>query len=75
MEAIRQPASQEVRYNLAGYECLSGNLEEAKRLIAEEIAAKPAARERALKVDDLKAIYDYIRDLPPAQASVKTSNT
>jgi len=50
-----------VRYNLACYECLSGNVEEAKRLIAEEIAAKPAAREQALKDDDLKAIHEFIR--------------
>jgi tetratricopeptide (TPR) repeat protein len=50
-----------VRYHLACYECLIGNLEEAKRLIAEEIAAKPAAREQALKDDDLKAIYEFIR--------------
>jgi tetratricopeptide (TPR) repeat protein len=49
-----------VRYHLACYECLIGNVEEAKRLIAEEIAAKPAAREQALKDDDLKAIYDFI---------------
>lgn len=49
------------RYNLARYECLGGNTEEAKRLIAEEIAAKPEAREMALKDDDLKAIREFIR--------------
>ena len=57
-----------VRYNLACYECLTGNVEEAKRLIAEEIAAKPAAREQALKDDDLKAIHDHIREITPAQS-------
>ncbi len=53
-----------VRYSLACCECLSGNVEEAKRLIAEEIAADPAARELSLKDDDLKAIHDFIRLLP-----------
>ena len=60
---------EKLRYNLARYECLGSNLDEAKRLIAEEIAAKPAAREQALKDDDLKAIHGYIRDLAPAQIS------
>ena len=58
-----------LRYTLACNECLSGNLEEAKRLIADEIAAKPKAREQALKDDDLKAIHEFIRDLPPAQTA------
>ena len=49
---------------LACYECLSGNVEESKRLIAEEITAKPANREQALKDDDLKAIWDFIQNLP-----------
>jgi len=40
-------ALEEIRYNLACYECLSGNLEEAKRLIVQEIAAQPASREIA----------------------------
>jgi len=35
-----------------------------KRLIAEEIAAKPAAREQALQDDDLKGIHEFIRSLP-----------
>jgi tetratricopeptide (TPR) repeat protein len=57
-----------VRYNLGCYECLSGNVEETKRLIAEEVAARPAAREQALKDEDLKVIHDYIRDVGLAQA-------
>jgi hypothetical protein len=61
-----------VRYNLACYDCLSGNVEEAKRLTAEEIAAKPAAREQALKDDDLKAIRDFIRDLASAETASGT---
>ncbi len=33
-----------VRYNLACYECRSGNFAEARRLITEEIAANPARK-------------------------------
>jgi tetratricopeptide (TPR) repeat protein len=52
-----------VRYNLACYECLSGNHDEARRLIAEEVAARPGARQQALQDDDLKAIRDFIQTL------------
>jgi len=59
---VKSPATLTgVRYNLACYECLSLNLEEAKRLIAEEIAAKPSTRELALKNEDLKAIHEFIQ--------------
>jgi tetratricopeptide (TPR) repeat protein len=58
-----------VRYNLGCYECLNGNVEEAKRLVAEEIATRAAAREQALKDADLRAIHDFIRSLPvPSEA-------
>ena len=50
----------DIRYDLACYECLSGNVTEAARLIAEEIAATPGAREEALQDDDLKAIHGSI---------------
>ena len=62
-----------LNYNLVCHECLSGNVEEAKRLIAEEIAAKPAAREQALQDDDLKVIHDFIRDLGQGQKVAGTS--
>jgi hypothetical protein len=57
------------RAQLARYQCLKGNLDEAKRLITEEIAAKPAAREQALEDDDLKAIWGFIRNLPENAAN------
>jgi len=53
-----------VRHNLACYECLSGNLNEAQELIAKEIAANPEKRNIALQQTDLSAIHDYIRTLP-----------
>ena len=49
-----------VRYNLACYECLSGNQDEAKRLITEEIAADPEKKEQALADADFAAIHDFI---------------
>jgi hypothetical protein len=52
-----------VRYQLACYECLSGNIEEAMRLIAEEIAADSDMRELALWDDDLMPIREFIRTL------------
>ena len=52
-----------VRYNLACYECLSGNQDEAKRLITEEIAADPEKKEQALADADLTAIHDFIASL------------
>ena len=57
-----------LRYTLACYECLSENLEEAKRLMAAEMAAKPERRQKALEDDDLKAIHEFIRSLPEAGA-------
>ena len=52
-----------VRFNLAGHECLSGNLNAARRLIAEEIAADPEKKQQALEDDDLAAIRDFIQSL------------
>ena len=55
------PKEPTMRYNLACYECLSGNLDEAKRLIAEEIAANPEKKEQVLQDEDLKPIWDFIK--------------
>lgn len=52
-----------VRYNLACYECLSGNLDEAKRLITAEITANPETKARALADADLAALHDFIAAL------------
>ncbi len=45
-----------IRYNLACYECLSGNQEEARRLLRDEFVARPSRLEFALADDDLIAI-------------------
>jgi tetratricopeptide (TPR) repeat protein len=52
-----------VRYNLACYECLDGNLDEARKLIAEEIAADPEKKETALEDPDLSSIREFIETL------------
>lgn len=52
-----------VRFNLAGRECLSGNLDESKRLIADEIAADPEKQQQALEDDGFAAIRDFIQSL------------
>lgn len=50
-------------YNLACYECLAGNLEEAKRVIGEHLKKHPEKKENALKDEDFAAIRDWIRKL------------
>jgi hypothetical protein len=52
-----------LRYLLACYQCLSGNHEEAKRLVTEEIAVAPEKKEQALQDHDLKAIHGFIKAL------------
>ena len=61
--ALSATALASVRYNLACYECLSGNEAEACRLIAEEIVARPKLKEHALQDDDLKAIREFVGTL------------
>ena len=53
----------DVRFHLACYECLSGNLEEAKHLITEEIAADPEKKDYALHHPDLTALRNFIQSL------------
>jgi nephrocystin-3 len=52
-----------VRYNLACYECLSGNTEEANSLIAEHLKLYPEMKDQALADEDFAAIKDYIASL------------
>ncbi|MEI7820431.1 MAG: tetratricopeptide repeat protein [Verrucomicrobiota bacterium] len=53
-----------VRYNLACFECLEGNIQEAKRLISEHLRAHPEMRHRAVEDGELAAIRDYIKSIP-----------
>jgi Flp pilus assembly protein TadD len=53
-----------LRYNLACYECLSGNTERAKELASEEITQSSdpeTCRQEMLQDDDLSAIHGSIR--------------
>ena len=51
-------------YNLACYECLEGNVDEAKRLIAAHINKHPEKKEQALADEDFASIRDFIKSLP-----------
>ena len=50
-------------YNLACYECLDGNHDEAKALIADHIKKHPDNKQQALSDKDLESIHDHIRGL------------
>ena len=52
-----------VAYNLACYECLEGNHEEAKNLLSEHLALHPDLKAQALADEDFAAIRDWIEDL------------
>jgi tetratricopeptide (TPR) repeat protein len=56
-------AEDTLAYNLACYECLEGNADEAKRLIGEHLRKHPEKKENALKDEDFAAIRDWIRKL------------
>ena len=51
-------------YNLACYECLSGNEAAAKDLLAEIIKNHPEKKEQALADEDFASIRDFIETLP-----------
>lgn len=52
-----------VAYNLACYECLEGNHEEARRLLGEYLANHPESKSKALADEGLAAIRDWIAGL------------
>ena len=52
-----------VAYNLACYECLEGNIDEAKRLIAEHLEKHPDKKDQALADADFTAIHEWIAEL------------
>ena len=56
-------AEDTLAYNLACYECLEGDTEEAKRLIGEHLKKHPEKKENALKDEDFAAIRDCIEKL------------
>ena len=52
-----------LRYNIACYECLTGNSREAKKLIAKHLNNHPEQRNQALADPDFTTIRDYIETL------------
>jgi tetratricopeptide (TPR) repeat protein len=61
--SLSSAARDAVAYNLACYECLEGNHEEAKRLIAKHLTIQPEQKLQALADDDFAAIRDFIQTL------------
>ncbi len=61
--AISPQAEDSVRYNLACYECLDGNIDEAKRLIASHLKIHLDEKKGALEDADLALIRDFIQAL------------
>jgi tetratricopeptide (TPR) repeat protein len=61
--ALSDDARDAVAYNLACYECLEGNHEEAKRLIAEHLERHPEKKAQALADEDFAAIQEFIQTL------------
>ena len=56
-------------YNLACYECLDGNLDRAKELIAEVLKIQSAKKDQALADPDLNSIREFVASIP-APASI-----
>ena len=57
-------AEDTLAYNLACYECLEGNTDEAKRLIAAHLKKHPEKKEMALNDEDFASIREFIEALP-----------
>jgi nephrocystin-3 len=49
-----------LRYNLACYECLSGNAEQAKSLLAKHLSLHPEKKDQALGDEDFSRIREWI---------------
>jgi hypothetical protein len=67
-----KPGLEWLRYNMACYQCLSGNLERAKELAREEITANSdpkTCKQEMLKDDDLAAIREFIKQTIHAPTS------
>jgi len=61
--ALSDQAEDGVRYNLACFECLEGNFDEARRLVKKHIVLHPEEKEQALDDPEFTAIRDFIEAL------------
>ena len=61
--AVSENAEDGLRYAMACLDCLEGNLEEAKRLIAKHLSLHPEFKEQAVADADFTAIRDFIEAL------------
>ena len=60
---LSEQARDFVAYNLACYECLEGNIDEAKRLIAAHLEKHPDKKDQALEDEDFTVIHEWISQL------------
>jgi tetratricopeptide (TPR) repeat protein len=60
---LSEQARDYVAYNLACYECLEGNIEEAKRMIADYLKKHPDKKDQALEDEDFTVIHEWISQL------------
>jgi tetratricopeptide (TPR) repeat protein len=58
--ALSESAQDAMAYNLACYECLEGNIDEARRLIAAHLEKHPNEKYQALADPDFTAIHGWI---------------
>jgi hypothetical protein len=72
--AVSGAAADALSYNIACYECLEGNADEAKRLIGEHLKKHPEKKEQALADEDFTSIREFIKTLPnPKKTNDDTS--
>ena len=60
---LSEQARDFVAYNLACYECLEGNIDEAKRLLAAHLEKHPDKKDQALADPDFTVIHEWISQL------------
>ena len=60
---LSEKAREYVAYNLACYECLEGNIDEAKRLTADYLKMHPDKKNQALEDEDFTVIHEWISQL------------
>ena len=65
--ALSAASGAAVAYDLACYECVEGNTDEAKQLIAAHLEKHPDEKDQALANPDFTAIHGWILSLTPTK--------
>ena len=61
--SVEEDSTKILCYNLACYECLEGNLDEAKRIIKEHLSLHPERKAIALDDIDFSVIKSFIANI------------